>query len=88
VTVVKAEEIEHYLLATHTAQSIDAMRNDFPRWSRRLDKLGAGDVPLALGSESAWHVDLWANQASDDPNAQRMAHQQRDTMPHLRSYKG
>ena len=64
------------------------MRDDFPRWSRRLDGLGVNDVPLALGSEIAWHVDLWANQASDGPSARRMAHQQGNTMPHPRPYKG
>jgi hypothetical protein len=86
--MVTPDEIERYLCATHAAQGIDAMRDDFARWSARLDGLGVGDVPLALGSESAWHVDLWANQASDEPSAKRMAHQQRDTMPHLRPYKG
>jgi hypothetical protein len=81
------DDIERYLLATHGA-SIAAMRHDFPRWARRLDGLGVGEVPLALGSESARHLDLLANQSSKEPGAQRMAHQQRDTMPHLRPYKG
>lgn len=82
--MVTPDVIERYLSATHAAHSIDAMGYDFPRWASRLDKLGLGDVPLTLGSESARHVDLWANQASDEPSARRMAHQQRDTMP----YKG
>jgi hypothetical protein len=88
VTVITPDDLERYLRATHAAQSIDALREDFPRWADRLQELGAGSVPLALGSTSAWHVDLWANQASDQPAAKRMAHQQRDTMPHLRPYKG
>jgi hypothetical protein len=84
VTVVTADDIERYLSATHAAQSIDAMRDRFLRWARRLQTLGVGDVPLSLGSESARHVDLFANQASKEPSAERMAHQQRDTMPQLR----
>lgn len=86
--MVTSEDLERYLCATHAAQSIEGIRNDFPRWCRRLADLGAGDVALALGSLSAWHVDLWANQASGEASAQYMAHQQRDTMPRLRPYKG
>ena len=86
--MVTSDDIERYLCAYLSAQSIDAMRDDFPRWSRRLDELGIGGLPLELGSESARHVDLWTNQASKEQAARRMAHQQRDTMPHLRPYKG
>lgn len=67
--MVTSEDLERYLCATHAAQSIEGIRNDFPRWCRRLADLGAGDVALALGSLSAWHVDLWANQASGEASA-------------------
>jgi hypothetical protein len=77
-----------YLRATHAAQSIEAMREDMPRWIDRLRKLGVHTIPLTLGSESARHVDLFANQASRELSAKRMAHQIRDTMPQLRPYKG
>src|SRR5262249_15124414 len=89
VTVVTPEEIERYLCATHAAQSMDAMRDDIPRWIRHLEELGVANVPLALGSASARHVDRMALQVSkDNPEAALRAHDIRDTMPELRRYKG
>jgi len=61
-----------------------------PRWLRRLHELGIDTEPLALGSNSARHVDLLALQASKDanPEAAMRAHDIRDTMPEIRPYKG
>lgn len=64
------------------------MLPDMPRWLRRLNKYGVDIVPLAIGSASAAYIDLFLLQASHEPNAQRMAHDVRDTLPTIRPYKG
>lgn len=86
--MITVDDVVRYLSAYIAPQSIEAMRPDMPRWIGRLRELGVDTVPPALGTESARHIDLFVNQASCEPRAQRMAHQIRDTMPQLRPYKG
>jgi hypothetical protein len=86
--VLTADDVERYLSQYGGAQGIDAMRPRFPRWIRQLKTLGVADLPLALGSESARHVDRMALQVSANPEAKRRAHDARDTQPEVRPYKG
>jgi hypothetical protein len=73
-------------------QGIDAMHEDFHRWIRQLNARGLGDVPLALGSESARHLDQmitdWLARHRPTPAVRLRSHDIHDTMPQLRSYKG
>jgi hypothetical protein len=87
-TVLTADDVERYLSQYAGAQGIDAMRPRFPRWIRQLETLGVADVPLALGSASARHVDRMALQVSSNRVAKRRAHDVRDTQPEVRAYKG
>lgn len=86
--VISEHDIARYLSQYLAAQSVEAMRPDFPRWIGRLQQYGVENVPLALGSESARYIDLFALQKSKEQGAQRMAHDVRDSLPEIRAYKG
>ena len=86
--MITEQDITHYLGQFYAVQSVEAMRPDMPRWIRQLQEHGVETVPLTLGSESARYIDLFALQKSKEPNAQRMAHDVRDTLPETRPYKG
>ena len=86
--MVTTQDIANYLSQYGAAQGIDAMRPRFPRWIRHLQAMGVADVPLALGSASARHVDRMALQVSTNPEAKVRAHDARDTQPEVRPYKG
>jgi hypothetical protein len=86
--VITQRDIEHYLGRYVATQAVGELRPDLPRWIRRLQQYGVASVPLALGSESARYIDLLLLQASEEPSAQGMAHDVRDTLPQIRHYKG
>jgi hypothetical protein len=54
--------------------------------TRRLAQ-APGEKP-GLGSESAQYIDLFALQASRNPDVKVRAHDVRDTLPKIRPYKG
>jgi hypothetical protein len=86
--VLTVTDIVRYLSQFLAWQSVEAILPDMPRWLRRLHQYGVDSVPLATGSASAAYIDLFVLQASREPNAQRMAHDVRDTLPMIRPYKG
>ena len=86
--MLTVKDVVRYLSQFLTRQSVEAMLPDMPRWLRRLHQFGVDSVPLAIGSASAAHIDLFVLQASREPSAQRMAHDVRDTLPLIRPYKG
>jgi aminoglycoside 6'-N-acetyltransferase len=51
------------------------MRSRLPRWIQHLGELGVADVPLALGSASARHINRMALQVSTNPEARIRAHE-------------
>lgn len=81
-------DLERYLGQFLARQSVEAMLPDMSRWLKRLHKYGVDTVPLAIGSASAAYIDLFVLQASRAPNAERMAHDVRDTLSTIRPYKG
>jgi hypothetical protein len=86
--VLTVTDVERYLSRYLARQSVEAVLPDIPRWLRRLHMYGLDNVPLETGSASACHIDLFLLQASSEPSAQLMAHDVRDTLPHIRPYKG
>jgi hypothetical protein len=90
--VITPDDIEQYMKDYGAQQGRDAMRDDFPDWARQLRERGLGDVPLALGSESARWVDHmiseWLVKHRPTKQVRQRAHDIRDTMPELRPYKG
>jgi hypothetical protein len=85
---IDARDTENYLSPYFARQSIEAMAPKFPNWLGRLHEYGVVTVPLALGSESAQYIDLFALQASRNPDVKVRAHDVRDTLPKIRPYKG
>jgi len=86
--MIDENDIARYLSQFLAPQSVEEILPDVPRWLKRLHEYGVDTVPLATGSASAAFIDLFALQASREPNAQRMAHDVRDTLPEIRPYKG
>lgn len=86
--MITENDIAAYLSHSLAAQPVETMRPKFPRWVRRLQEWGVAEVPLTLGSASARYVDLFANKESEEPSAQLIAHDIRDTMSEIRPYKG
>ena len=92
MSVITPDEIEHYLRPYGGQQGRDAMRPDYERWARQLRARGLGLLPLALGSESARHVDQmvadWLVKHRPTSQMRQRSHDIHDTMPELRPYKG
>lgn len=86
--MITEDDVERYLSRYLAAQSVEAVRPNLPRWIGRLQQYGVDSVPLTLGSQSAQYVDLFLLQKSEEPSAQRVAHDVRDTLPAIRPYKG
>jgi hypothetical protein len=86
--VVTTLDIENYLSPYFARQSIEAMAPKFPDWPGRFHEYGVDAVPLAVGSESAQFIGLFALQASRNPDVKVRAHDVRDTLPKIRPYKG
>lgn len=86
--MLTTRDIASYLSKYVAAQSIEATAPDFPRWLCQLSAHGVADVPLVLGSASAQYVDLFALQASRNPDVKLRANDARDTLPAVRPYKG
>ena len=86
--VVTTLDVENYLSPYFATQSIEAMAPKFPNWLGRLHEYGVVTVPLAPGSESAQYIDLFALQASRNPDVRVRGHDVRDTLPKIRPYKG
>ena len=76
--VVTTLGIENYLGPYFARQSIDAMAPKFPNWLGRLHEYGGDTVPRALGSQSSQYIDLFALQASRNPDVKVRADDVRD----------
>jgi hypothetical protein len=89
--VITPHDIERYMNAQGAQQGMDAMHEDFHRWIRQLRARGLGDVPLALGSESARHLDQmitdWLPKHRPTRQARLWSHDIHETMPELRPHK-
>jgi hypothetical protein len=83
------EAIESYLRPFLAAQSIEVLRQDFPRWARRLHAKGIHQIPARPGDPGSDLVELFVLQATPRRTLWqgRMAHVLRDVTG-SRPYKG
>jgi len=92
---VTPTEIESYLRQTQFAQTIKALRKDFPDMIRHWRKLSIDLVPVRLGSVTALFVDLHLLERVPEPThfQRAKAHEIRDMLAAMglmgdRKYKG
>lgn len=74
------ERIQHYVIMSgFAAQSVDAVRDDFPRWIRRLCAEGAEipDSPVTASAEASNLINMFLHQVRPERD-ERAAHELRN----------